>query len=102
MWIDTLPWKGRTALSDREVALAHAVVCERARKLEYHLSTREGAELASVSYQTFGKSTQRLVNAGIVHRVRMPVAKQAATYQLAEIGKGAIKVSYADTPSRSE
>lgn len=60
-WAIGTSWPGRTGLSDKAVLLAHATRCEQAKHPEYHLSCRDGAEIAEVGHTTFTQATRRLM-----------------------------------------
>lgn len=81
-WVLNQTWRGRTGATDRAVLLAHIWRFQVSLSEDFHLSARDGAELAELSHQTFARATYRLIEQGYLVTTRPPVVDLAAEYHL--------------------
>lgn len=74
----------RTGITDKRVLLAHVTTAQAAGRLEYHLSVRDGAEIAQVKARdTFSIATNRLVMHGWLLKREQAIATCAQRFELA-------------------
>ena len=73
----------RTGVTDKKTLLAHITTAQRAGKLDYQLSARDGAELAQVTPKTWAIATNRLTFHGWIAKRESAVATCAQRFELA-------------------
>jgi len=77
--IQARPWPGRTGRTDHVCAVAHAMTAYECGKPEYHLSERDLAERAGIGRDTAHKANRRLLDTGLITRVRQTDGARYAT-----------------------
>ena len=80
----------RTGVTDKKTLLAHITTAQRAGKLDYQLSARDGAELAQVKPDTFAVASNRLTFHGWIIRRESAVATCAQRFELARDSFGTL------------
>lgn len=78
----SMPWTGRTGLTDRATYLAHLHIAGKIGKAVYGASVRELAEYAGLAKDTVSHANQRLVQKGLLRREKAHTLKLSATWQL--------------------
>ncbi len=99
-WAQNSPWPGRTGSYDQVVYISHARVAYRAATLEYSASCRDLAESAGVGHRTVLNANKRLVEKGLLERVRAGGGEYANTYLLLDNGQLAKSDAVAVQPER--
>jgi len=78
----SVPWPGRTGLSDRATYLAHLEIADRCGKIVYGASVRELAELAGLTKDTVSHANQRLLKTELLEEERPHVAALSKMWRL--------------------
>ena len=100
----------RTGVVDKKTLLAHVTAAQRAGRLEYQLSARDGSELAQVKPNTFAVASNRLVFHGWIAKREQAIATCAKRFELAKDTNGTLPYNHAavwectvcDTSPRSQ
>ena len=82
MWAESYTWPNRTGRTDKTVLTAHLQTGWRACSTVWDVSVREVAEATGTGTATAVRTTNRLIDAGILNREATADRTEAASYRL--------------------